>query len=120
MLLRYRRGGKVDRRFGREGVRRLGRRRGAVSVIGLARGRGGRLVIGAQSGYAGWAFLGLTREGRPDPRFGERVAERVGRYDGASLLDFAVHGRRIVGVGTDEIDERLDYASYFVVGAFKG
>ena len=39
---------------------------------------------------------------------------------GAVLNDFAVHGRRIVGVGTDEIDDRIDYASYFVLAAFKG
>ena len=119
-LLRYGRGGRADRRFGRNGVRRLGRRRGAVSVIGLARGRGGRMVIGAQPGFASWGFYGLTRDGRPDRRFGERVAAQVGRHDGAVLNDFALHGRRIVGVGTDEIDDRIDYASYFVLAAFKG
>jgi uncharacterized delta-60 repeat protein len=120
VLLRYRRSGRLDRRFGRRGVRRIGRSQGTSQAVGLARRRDGRLVAAVQGpAYATWSFYGLLRNGRPDPRARESVASRVGRYDGAQLHDFAVRGRRLLGVGRDDIDERIDLSSYFMLGAFR-
>lgn len=113
-LLHYGRDGRL------ESVRRLAQRRRSFAMVGLERRSDGRLLLGGETGYGRWEFRGLTAGGRPDRRFGVHVARNVGSYDVARFADFIVRGRRIVAVGTDEQDERIDYFSYALLAAFKG
>ena len=34
--------------------------------------------------------------------------------------DFLLRNRRLLGVGTDALDERLDYSSWMMIGARRG
>ena len=119
VLLRYGRSGRLDRRFGRGGVRRLGRRKGRFTMAGMIRRPGGRLLIGGQRRSDAFTFSGLTRGGRLDPRVGEQTRSGLAQYAQPFLRDFATRGRRIVAVGTDEDDQRIDFYTYFMVAAIR-
>ena len=119
VLLRYGRGGRLDRRFGRGGMRRLGRRKGSFTTAGMTRRPGGRLLIGGKRRYDAWTFYGLTRAGRFDPRVGEQTRGGLGFNAVPVLRDFTTRGRRIVAVGTDEDDQRIDFFTYFMVTAIR-
>jgi uncharacterized delta-60 repeat protein len=114
VLLRYGRGGRL------RAVRRLARPRSGFVPVALVRRPGGRLLLGGlTSDWERWRFYGLTRGGRSDPRVGELTSGLIASFGIAVLHDFAVRGRRIVAVGTDEEDQRIDFNSYLIVTALR-
>jgi uncharacterized delta-60 repeat protein len=114
VLLRYGRRGRLRT------VRRLGLPPNGFIPVGLVRRRDGRLLLGGMgTDRARWTFYGLTRNGRRDPRYAELTSRPIASFGEAVLHDFATRGRRIVAVGTDEEDQRIDFNSYLIATALR-